>query len=680
MNSDGSSWFVLSSALFLTGCLAALLAYRSGRLSNLCAMVCALAGSGVAAVLAASVLVNGHAVSLQLPAYLPLGGFSFRIDPLSAFFILAISVLAIPVSVYSLGYNREYFGKPQFPLAGALYNLFLLSMIMVVSANDLLTFLIGWELMSIVSYLLVVFEQDRKESVNAGLLYIIMTHIGTAFIIVLFLLMASRTDSVSFDLFRTIKTMGLPAGLRNCLFACMLIGFGTKAGIIPLHIWLPQAHPAAPSNVSALMSGVMVKTAVYAMVRVLYDFLGATSAGWGAIVLVCGVVSALLGVMYALQDHDLKRLLAFSSIENIGIILMGIGVSLIFAAHGAAPLAAVALIAGLCHVMNHAVFKGLLFLTAGSVMFGTHNKNMEKLGGLMKKMPQTAFFFLIGSLAISALPPFNGFVGEWLTFQSLLAGFGSVGIFIKILFIVCTALLALTGALAAACFVKAFGITFLGLPRSEHAEHAVESPFSMRAGMGILAALCLLLGVMPAVIIKPLSGVASQLCGVDVYGKLCGWGWLSVAPLDITFSGVSPAWIAVLLGVVAAVMFLLIRVRFGRIRDTVSATWDCGIPAVTPRMQYTATAFSQPLKIVFKAIYRPVKNIEVLSHETQPYFEKISKYEHVVQPIFERYIYRPIARFVISNSVKIINLQAGSIHMYLAYIFVMLIGLLLFVR
>jgi hydrogenase-4 component B len=643
-------------------------------------MLCALAGAGVSAAVAVSVLAGGPAVSFQTFSYLPLGGFSFHVDKLSAFFMLAVSVLAVPVSIYSLGYNREYFAKPQFPFAGALYNLFLLSMVAVVSANDLLTFLIGWELMSIVSYCMVVFEHDRKESVNAGLLYIIMTHIGTAFIIVLFLLMASRTDSVSFDLFRTIKTMQVPSGARNVLFACMLIGFGTKAGIVPLHIWLPRAHPAAPSNISALMSGVMVKTAVYGIVRVIYDFLGAASVGWGAIVLVCGVVSALLGVMYALQDHDLKRLLAFSSIENVGIIFMGVGVSLIFAAHGAYPLAAVALIAGLCHVMNHALFKGLLFLGAGSVLTGTHTKDMEKLGGLIKRMPQTAVFFLAGSLAISALPPFNGFVGEWLTFQSLLAGFGSVGIFVKILFIVCTALLALTGALAAACFVKAFGITFLGLPRSEHAAHAVESPLSMRLGMGILAGLCLLLGIMPSIIIRPLCGVAYELCGADVYGRMCGWGWLSIAPLDVRFSGVSPALILSAVVTFTAVMFLLIRLRFGKIRDTAGATWDCGIPSVNPRMQYSATAFAQPLKVIFKAIYRPVKNIEVLSHETQPYFEKIKKYEHRVQPVFERYIYRPIARFVLSNSVRIINLQAGSIHMYLAYIFVMLIVLLLCVQ
>lgn len=338
--------------------------------------------------------------------------YGFFVDRLSAFFILVISITSFAVSIYSMGYVKEYFGKKNIGYLGFLYNLFILSMIFVVSSNNAIMFLVVWELMSILSYLLVVFEHEKPETRKAGFIYILMTHIGTGFIIISFLILAGSSGSFSFETFRSAA---LPSYLKDIVFLSALVGFGTKAGIVPLHIWLPYAHPAAPSNVSALMSGVMIKTAIYMLIRVIFDFLGASSAWWGILLLFLASASAILGVMYALVEHDLKRLLAFHSVENIGIILIGVGVSMVFMSTGHPDLAAFGLIAGLYHTMNHAIFKSLLFMGAGSLIYSTHTRNIEELGGLMKRMPWTGMFFLIGSISISALPPFNGFVSEWLT-------------------------------------------------------------------------------------------------------------------------------------------------------------------------------------------------------------------------------------------------------------------------
>ncbi len=394
-------------------------------------------GFGVAALssllgctVSAAVMLSGTTLDVNLPRVLPFGDLSLHLDSLSAFFLLVISIVGTFVSLYSPGYASSAAGSEKTGLLAFLYNLFLLSMAGVVIAGDAVLFLILWEVMSLTTFFLIVFEKESTASRRAGFLYVIMTHAGTAFLLVMFLLLFVSTGSFSFSALHGAGA-GIPDPTKSIIFLCALIGFGTKAGLIPLHIWLPEAHPAAPSNVSALMSGVMIKTGIYGMVRVFFGFLGPGAEWWGILVLVLAVTSSVLGVLYALMEHDLKRLLAFHSIENIGIILMGIGAAMLFSASGNKVLASLALLAGLYHVLNHAIFKALLFMGAGAVVNATGTRNMEKLGGLVRRLPVTAGLFLVGSLAISALPPLNGFVSEWLTFQALLQGFSIASLPVK---------------------------------------------------------------------------------------------------------------------------------------------------------------------------------------------------------------------------------------------------------
>src|SRR5438876_3400950 len=436
-----------------------------------------------------------------LPALNPYIRFTVRIDALGAFFLLIVSLLGFALSTYSLGYVRGFYGRKNVGVLGAFYNSLLLATTLVFVADNAFLFLIVWEIMALTAYCLVSFEHEKDETRNAGVLYFVMSHIGTGCIMLGFLLLFQASGGYGFDGFHALGNTMSP-GARNAAFLLFLFGFGVKAGIVPLHIWLPAAHPVAPSNVSALLSGVLIKTGIYGMTRVFFDFLGTPPNWWGVSVLTIGTVSAVLGVLYALMEHDLKRLLAYHSIENIGIILMGLGAALMFLHTGHSRLASLALIAGLYHTINHALFKALLFLGAGAVLHATHTRNMEEMGGLAKRMPQTAFCFLIGAVAISALPPLNGFVSEWLTYQSLLQGFGTTDSLVRLMFPLSGAMLALTGALAAACFVKAFGITFLAQPRSQHAANAHEVAPPMLLGMGLLTAACVFLGLFPTMFLR----------------------------------------------------------------------------------------------------------------------------------------------------------------------------------
>jgi len=410
-------------AMFMAYGLGALAALVSGRKSLGRGLVAlgAIAGASAGLALGATVIATGVPFTLFVPELLPLGGgLALRLDSLGAFFLVVIGVGAIPAALYGAGYTAVYEdGRASLRLLGMMFNLFLLTMSLVTLADNVLTFLLMWEGMSLTSYFLVMTEAGEERTRNAGLWYIGMTHAGLVMLLAAFLLLTGGTGSGAFADLRSIAPSLTPA-VRDIVFLLAFLGFGSKAGIVPLHVWLPRAHPAAPSHVSALMSGVMIKMGVYGLLRLTLDLLGGGPAWWGGLVLAVGVVSALLGVLYALMEHDLKRLLAFHSVENIGIILIGIGAGLMFHRYGLMPLAALGFIGGLYHVLNHAAFKGLLFLGAGSVLHATRARNMEEMGGLIKRMPWTALFFLIGAAAISALPPLNGFASEWLVFQSLL--------------------------------------------------------------------------------------------------------------------------------------------------------------------------------------------------------------------------------------------------------------------
>jgi hydrogenase-4 component B len=522
--------------------------------------------------------------------------------------------------------------------------------------------------MTLVNALLVTTEHERPETRRAAFLYLAMSHVATGCLIGGFLLVARTASSLSFE--HVLAGNALSSGqVRNVAFALFFTGFGVKAGAIPLHVWLPEAHPAAPTSISALMSGVVIKTGIYGMFRVCAFGLGDPPLAWGVLVLACGGLSAILGVLYALMQHDIKRLLAYHSIENIGIILLGLGAGMMALSSGRAELAAVGIAASLFHVLNHALFKGLLFLGAGGVVVATGTRQIEELGGLAKRMPWTALFFLLAAAAISGLPLLNGFVSEWLLFQALLFGFHlSSEALVRFLFPVAGALLALTSALAAACFVKAFGITFLALPRGAGAEKAHESPGLMLVPQALLAAMCLALGLVPGFALAILRGVVASLPGVRPAPEMVR-GWFAIAPGPGHFDHLAPPLLAgaVLLGLaLAGVMSLAAGYTVRR-----APTWGCG-GELTARTEYTATAFSKPLMMIFRAVYRPTRHVETVGGA---HFPREVRYRAEIEPTFERFLYGPLTRGVLGLAERMKVIQAGSLHAYLAYVIVLVLSL-----
>jgi hydrogenase-4 component B len=603
--------------------------------------------------------------------------FSIHADALGCFFGLIVSLLALAISIYSLGYARGYYGQKNVGILAGFFNLLLLATTLVFLADNAFFFLIAWEIMALSAYCLVSFEHEKEETRNAGVLFFIMSHIGTGCLILGFLLLFQVSGSYGFASFHALGDK-MPVGHRNLVFLLFLFGFGVKTGMIPLHIWLPAAHPVAPSNVSAFMSGVLIKTGIYGLTRVCFDFLGTPPNWWGVTVLTIGTVSAVLGVLYALMEHDLKRLLAYHSIENIGIILMGLGAALMFLHSGHPALATLALIAGLYHTINHASFKALLFLGAGAVLHATHTRNMEEMGGLAKRMRWTALFFFVGAAAISALPPLNGFVSEWLTYQALLQGFGTTPSLIRIMFPLSGAMLALTGALAAACFVKAFGITFLGQPRSDHARHAHEASLPMLIGQGILVAACVFLGLFPTVFLKLFDPVTQQLTGQQLSQQLSVASGLVLAGGAAQGGTVSTLGITLMLLCLLPVPLVLWALFARRSRTRIGPTWDCGQRGLTPQMEYTATGFSKPLRMIFKALFRPRREVQ-REYDFSPYFTTNLRFESHVEEMFQTRIYRPLRWLVVYGSRRLRALQAGSLQAYLIYIFITLLLLLMFV-
>ncbi|MBI4528982.1 MAG: hydrogenase 4 subunit B [Deltaproteobacteria bacterium] len=668
-------------AMFVAYAIGALAALAGGRKSLGRGLVAlgGIAGAGAGLALGATVIATGIPFALSFPELLPLGGgLALRLDSLGAFFLVVIGIGAIPAAIYGASYSAAYEdGRASLRLLGTMFNLFLLTMSLVTLADNVLTFLLMWEGMSLTSYFLVMTEAGEESTRNAGLWYIGMTHAGLVMLLAAFLLLTAGTGSGSFADLRA-SAASLSAGVRDAAFVLAFLGFGSKAGIVPLHVWLPRAHPAAPSHVSALLSGVMIKMGVYGLVRVALDLLGGGATWWGGLVLGVGAVSALLGVLYALMEHDLKRLLAFHSVENIGIILIGIGAGLMFHRYGLMSLAALGFIGGLYHVLNHATFKGLLFLGAGSVLHGVHTRNMEQMGGLIKRMPWTALFFLIGAAAISALPPLNGFVSEWLVFQSLLAGVNVPVPEVAVVMPVAVGLLALTSGLAAACFVKAFGITFLALPRSSEAAHAHESPFLMRFGMGLLALACIGLGVAPGAVVPVLGRILAGIGGLpDTRAEFTLSVFLQTPSV---FGQMSPTLMAfgllLLIALAPSVLWLLRLTSERRLSDS----WGCGRVGQTARMEYTATAFAEPLKRVFAEIYRPMKELTVDFHPESKYFVQSIEYRNEITPWFDQSLYRPFLQSATFIAQQVRRLQAGSLHLYLLYIAIVLTLLLVVAR
>jgi len=668
----------ISILLFVVGALLGLLS-RNGRLARQAIFIPPMIGSIFITIFSLGIIMD-KPLTWVVPNAIPFFDLEIFVDGISAFFLLVIGIVSFAVSLYSIGYSKEYQLKKRTSALGFLFNTFILCMILVVASNNAFFFLVFWELMSLTSFFLVIYDHDKEENLKSGMTYLIMTHFGTAFIFASFLLGYIQTGSFSFDSFRHASA-GFPLLIKNLVFIFAFIGFGTKAGMIPLHIWLPKAHPSAPSNVSALMSAVMIKIGIYGMIRTIFDFSGfgmsPDFAWWGMLLIAGGSASGLIGVLYAVVEHDIKRALAFHSIENIGIILIGLGLSVVFASYNLTALSVLALVASMYHTINHAVFKGLLFMGAGSVVSVTHTKNAEDMGGLIKQMPWTALLFLIGAISIAGLPPFNGFISEWFTLQSLLSSSQIPSTILQISIAFASLPFALTIGIAAATFVKLFSMTFLSRARSNHAINVKEVPHSMILGMSILAGICILLGVVPflgtsliATAFQLPSQPSSPFDSITVQNNT-----------GKSFATLSMPVVAIILTSVAIAIFGFIRVLSGKTRKTTYGTWDCGFGNLNERMEYTATSLSQPIRAVFKVFFKPRNQIEKESFgEKNPYMLKTIKIETITKNIFEDMFYLPIVSSFIFFFDKIRRLQTGKINSYLLYIMITIVLLLLFVR
>jgi hydrogenase-4 component B len=641
------------------------------------ARACALGGSIAASVIttavAAVVLSSGTPVEGVLLRHAATGiVLGYSVTPLSAWFLLVLGLVAIPATVYSAGYFPHAVAPARMATVGAMLNVLLGALETVFAADNVITFLFAWELMSLATAVLVATEHETRASRRAAYLYLIMSHVGTGCLIAGFMVLSAAANSLAFPML--LAGTAVSGGLRTAVCALFFLGFGVKAGLIPLHVWLPDAHPAAPSSISALMSAVLITGGVYGLFRVCAFGLGIPPASWGIAFMLVGVVSAILGVLYALTQTDIKRLLAYSTIENSGIIMLALGAGMTAVGQGRRELAALAITASLAHVLNHALFKGLLFLGAGGVVMATGQRQIEQFGGLLRRMPWTGVFFLVGAMAISGLPLLNGFMSEWLTFQALLLGFATSSGLVRLTYPLAAAMLALTAALAAACFVRAFGISFVARPRSAAAADADESPFVMLLPQGLLAVLCLALGLFPGLALRPLQTVIASL---PDFG---GGDRVSAGVLQMTagvpgfesFDRAAPGLLGIVMLLTVAAASLTARSGLAVRRQP---TWGCG-GELTAQTEYTATAFSKPLLMIFRAVYRPTREVEALA-EVSPYFPREVRYRAAIEPTFERYVYGPLARGVIRIARGMKILQAGTLHTYLAYVLVLAVLLLM---
>jgi formate hydrogenlyase subunit 3/multisubunit Na+/H+ antiporter MnhD subunit len=600
-----------------------------------------------------------------LPLGLPWQGAYFRLDALSAFFAFVTGFGGAAASLFALGYGRHE-RSPGRVLP--FYPLFLAGMNLVVLADDAFSFLLSWEFMSLSSWALVMAHHQDRDNSRAGYVYLVMASFGTLALLLAFGLLAGGGD-YTFD---AIRAAGHGPATVILVLLLVMLGAGSKAGLVPLHAWLPLAHPAAPSHVSALMSGVMTKVAVYGFIRIVFELLGEPQWWSGLLVLLAGGATSVLGVLYALMQHDLKRLLAYHTVENIGIIFIGLGLALAFDANGLPAAAALALTAALFHVFNHSVFKSLLFFGAGAVLAATGERDMERLGGLIHRMPWTAFAFLTGCVAISALPPLNGFVSEWLTFQAILQSPEMPQWALKIMVPAVGGMLALSAALAAACFVKAYGISFLGRPRSAAARDAGETDGFSLAAMFTLAALCLAAGILPGFVIDALAPAMHALVGSRLPLQ-SGVDWLSIVPVAAGRSSYN-GWLLFAFIALSAALAVVIIHRFASRERRRAPAWDCGYPDPDPATQYTAGSFAQPIRRVFGTwVFAARESVEM----PPPGSTAPARHVAVVRDLAWEWLYAPVAAAVGSAAEKLNVLQFLTIRRYLSLVFLALVTLLL---
>ena len=624
--------------------------------------VSALLSIGVAGL--ALVALPSSPETAILPIGLPGLPFHLRLDALSAFFLVLLGLASAGISIYAGGYFRPGEGTPP-GLMCLQYHLFLCAMAMVLLADDAYAFMVSWEVMALASFFLVTTNHRIPEIQRAGYLYLLIAHIGAIAILLCFGVLQANTGDYTFD---NMRAQQLSPFWASAGFVLALIGFGAKAGILPLHVWLPEAHPAAPSPVSALMSGVMLKTAIYGLLRVSFDLIATPLWWWGVLALALGLATALFGVVFAAVQVDMKRLLAYSSIENIGILVMALGLALIFTAYGMASLAALALSALLYHCLNHAIFKSLLFLGTGSVLHATQERNLGKLGGLLRFMPWVAWTMLVGVIASAGLPPSNGFASEWLLLQSFLFTGGLPNPYLKMLVPLFAAGLVLVAALAGYVMVKFFGVIFLGRPREERLAQAHDAGPLERLGLAWLTAGCVLLGLFPVAIIEMIDPIPYALVGRGLVQSGRIGDWLLLAPVSAERASYSALiMFLVIIGIVALTILAVHRFYHGRVRR--APPWDCGYPLQTARMQDTAEGFGQPIRQIFEPFYR-------MERELPSPFDAAPRYRVVVEDPLWGWLYLRVAAATEAVSRLVGRLQRGRIAIYLLYSFLTLLALL----
>jgi formate hydrogenlyase subunit 3/multisubunit Na+/H+ antiporter MnhD subunit len=624
----------------------------------------ALVGLALAAAALSSIFLP--AASLVLPLGLPNLPFHARLDALAAFFLLLLGMASTGISLFASGYFRQEQGTAP-GLLCLYYHVFLAAMALVLVADDAYFFMVVWETMALASFFLVTSEHSKAEIRRAGFLYLLIAHIGAIAILLCFGALQAGSGDYTFDHMRIIVPS---SGWATAAFLLALFGFGAKAGILPLHVWLPEAHPAAPSPVSALMSGVMLKTAIYGMLRVTLDLIGSPLWWWGVVALALGLATALFGIVFAAVQSDMKRLLAYSSIENIGLIVAGFGLALTFRGFGMGALAALALTATLYHCLNHACYKSLLFLCTGSVLHATSERSLGRLGGLIHRMPWVAWCALIGTIAIAGLPPSNGFVSEWLLLQAFLLSPGLPQGYLNMLIPVAAAVVALTAALSGYVMVKFYGVVFLGQPREPRLAEAHDAGIWERAGLAWLAIACILLGLAPVTVIGLLEPVTRALTGYGIGSA--AQGWLFLAPIHPDRASYSPLLVFVVTALLIATAWLAVRLFYhGRVRR--SDAWGCGFPDQNARMQDTAEGFGQPVRHVFEPFFRIETHVPA-PRDARP------RYSETNDDRLWHWLYLPVARSVDWLTGLVTILQRGRISVYLLYSFATLLVLLLFVR
>jgi hydrogenase-4 component B len=648
---------LVSLLFFAAGACGAIVVANRGRCSSFLGAGGAVLGCLCGIVPAVRAVLGQPSQSLRMAWDVPYGSLFLELDPLSGFFLIPVFLLCALAAIYGAEYLDEYRGHKAFAPPWFFFNLLVASMVIVILARNGVLFLMAWEIMALSSFFLVTFEDEKESTRQAGWIYLVASHVGTAFLLVLFILLG-RAGSLDFDRFSASSGAGL-------LFVVALFGFGTKAGFVPLHVWLPEAHPAAPSHVSAVMSAVMIKTGIYGLLRVMM-FLGAPQAWWGWVLCGIGLSSGVIGVLLALAQHDLKRLLAYHSVENIGIIALGLGVGTLGLRAGLPAVAVIGFAGALLHVLNHALFKGLLFLAAGNVLRGAHTLDIEHLGGLLQRMPRTGLIFLIGAAAISGLPPLNGFISEFLIYLASFKGAVSLDGTGSVPMLAVIAGLALIGGLAAACFTKAFGIVFLGHPRSAHAEQAREVGAAMVLPGFVLAAGCIVIGLFGARVVASMGPLVSEVTGLSA----------TIVHTSLSEAAHSVAFVSLIGGSLVGIAALLALGRAialaGRPVST-KVTWDCGYAEPSPRMQYTASSFAQPLTDTFGLL---LQTRRVLDAPRGIFPSKASLVTETPDP-YQEYIFQPFLRAIGRAFSTLRLVQQGQVQLYILYIAVTLFLLLL---